>query len=521
MRRWPIAGAFLLSGVARAAAPTAATDLAQALDAGLAPLAAEARTTAPILVDEIVDKLAWLSLHDTHPAVVREAIARALAQHGFHSVDAAASAGTPVQALAARRDLAGVLQFQLDSAWGTPHLQVALTMRSGNATQFELSPPNAGLLSLSTWKIGGLALIAALPVALLMTRRARPRKVAPLVQRPGFAAPPPKKRKHDDGIGLSTGAIELMREEEALMGPVAATLPSLGAPGSPVPPPPRTPPPGSIGLMGSVMTPARLRDRYRIVGELGRGAMGVVYRAVDENLEREVAVKVINDDMRTHPEAMRLFASEAKLLAQLNHPGIVAIYDQVGNSDEAMLVMELVDGTTLDRDLTVRGRYPWRDALGLIDQLCDGLAYAHGKNVVHRDIKPANIFITGTGRVKLGDFGLARLAHEAAGRSTQIRGTPMYMAPEQITGGAIDGRTDLYAVGCTLFELVSGRPVFLEGDQMFQQLHGEPQKLREVAPDAPEAVEVLVSEMLAKKLADRPASADAVRTTIAQILTTT
>jgi serine/threonine-protein kinase len=273
-------------------------------------------------------------------------------------------------------------------------------------------------------------------------------------------------------------------------------------------------------MMGSVMTPARLRDRYRIVGELGRGAMGVVYRAVDENLERAVAVKVINDDMRTHPEAMRMFASEAKALAQLNHPNIVAIYDQVGTSQEAMLVMELVEGTTLDREITRRGKYPWRDALALIDKLCTGLAYAHGKNVIHRDIKPANIFITTDHQLKIGDFGLARLNAEATKRSTQIRGTPMYMAPEQITGGLIDGRTDLYAVGCTLFELISGRPVFLEGDQLFQQIHGEPQKLRDIEPETPEVIEKLVSALLAKASADRPANADAVRATIATILTT-
>ena len=518
MRLWPIAiaGGLLLAPVAGAAEPAAPSELADALDGGLAPLDAEVRKIAPILVEEVVDKLAWLTLHDTHPNVAREAITRALAHHGFRSTDGTARAGTPAQALDARRDIAGVLQFQLESAWGTPHLQISLTMRGGNAIQFELSPPNAGLLSLSTWKVAALALVTALPVAFLLSRGGRRRKIAPVVQR-SFAAPPPRQRKHEDGIALSPGAVELLHEEEALLGPAAATIANVNAH---VPPPPRTPPPGSIGMMGSVMTPARLRDRYRIVGELGRGAMGVVYRAVDENLERAVAVKVINDDMRTHPEAMRMFASEAKALAQLNHPNIVAIYDQVGTSQEAMLVMELVEGTTLDREITRRGKYPWRDALALIDKLCTGLAYAHGKNVIHRDIKPANIFITTDHQLKIGDFGLARLNAEATKRSTQIRGTPMYMAPEQITGGLIDGRTDLYAVGCTLFELISGRPVFLEGDQLFQQIHGEPQKLRAVEPESPEAVEDLVSALLAKASADRPANADAVRATIATILTT-
>ena len=535
MRLWPIVvtAGLAFAELARAAGTAEPPALGDALETALAPLDAESHTGKPVLLVEVTDKQAWLTLHDTHPTVLRDALTVALSHHHFRGVEATASVGTPAQALAARADIAGVLEFQLDSAWGAPHVQVSLTMRSGNSTSFELSPPNVGLVSLSPWRIGVLALVAALPLALLLTRRRGPRPIPPLAQRPGFAAPPRPKRKHDDGVALSTGALEMIHEERAPVAPEQALAPDpfgpatgapavdpFAAPADPVARPTPPTPPGSIALLGSVMTPARIRDRYRIVSELGHGAMGVVYRAVDENLEREVAVKVINDEIRSHPEAMRLFASEAKVLAQLNHPNIVAIYDQVGEPGAAMLVMELVEGTTLDRELVKRERYPWREALALIDKLCTGLAYAHGKNVIHRDIKPPNIFVTPDGRLKIGDFGLARLSRELANHSTQLRGTPMYMAPEQITGKNIDHRADLYAVGCTLFELLCGRPLFLEGDQLFQQVHGEPPKVRELQSDVPEAVEALVSSLIAKSADDRPGSANEVRATIATILTT-
>jgi serine/threonine-protein kinase len=325
---------------------------------------------------------------------------------------------------------------------------------------------------------------------------ARRRRITqPMYRSPVKALAP---RAEDEGIPLSAGALELVPE--------------------PVPVVAAKPPPGSIALLGSSATPARIRQRYRVMNELGRGAMGVVYRAYDENLEREVAIKVMSEQLRDHAQALVLFASEGKMLAQLNHPNIVAIYDQIGDRDEAMLVMELVEGITLDRALAKCERYGWRGALQIVDQLCAGLAYAHEKNVIHRDIKPPNIFITPKGDVKLGDFGLARVMRALAIRSTELRGTPMYMAPEQITGAALDQRVDLYAVGCTLFELLAGRPVFTEGEPMFQHVSTPPPDLGELVPGLPPAVSELVAALIAKAPDDRPASAEAVRTRIATIL---
>jgi tetratricopeptide (TPR) repeat protein len=250
--------------------------------------------------------------------------------------------------------------------------------------------------------------------------------------------------------------------------------------------------------------------RYRLDAELGSGAMGVVYRGWDLRLERTVAVKVMARAVREVPNALAFFEQEAKALAQLNHPNIVAVYDQVTDGLEHYMVMEFVDGTTLEKLLTDRGRLSVRQALGVIDQLCTGLAYAHGKKVIHRDIKPANIFISRERVVKLGDFGLARVMREIEIRQTDIRGTPLYMAPEQVSGTNINHRADLYAVGCTLFELCAGRPPFIDGNVMHHHLVTEPPVLSSLCPEAPAALDELVADCLAKDALARVDSAAAI-----------
>jgi len=262
-----------------------------------------------------------------------------------------------------------------------------------------------------------------------------------------------------------------------------------------------------------------LFDRYRITSELGRGAMGIVQRAWDEKLEREVAIKVMADDLRAIPEAMALFTAEAKALAQLNHTNIVAMYDQVTDVDKVYMVMEYVDGQTLEQFIAARGPLPWFDAAFVIDQVCSGLAYAHARKIIHRDIKPANIFVANDKTVKLGDFGLARVMREVTIRRTEVRGTPLYMAPEQITGMDVDHRSDLYAIGCTLFELVCGRPPFIDGDIMYAQMNLAPPAPSSLRPDLPKAVDALILSLLQKSPDDRPGSANEVRATLRDIST--
>ncbi len=252
-------------------------------------------------------------------------------------------------------------------------------------------------------------------------------------------------------------------------------------------------------------------DRYLITAEVGRGAMGIVHRARDEKLERDVAIKQMADELRQYPEAMRLFRLEAKALAQLNHTNIVTMYDQVDDGDHVWMIMEFVDGRTLESVLAERGALPWFEAVGIVDQVCSGLAYAHARKVIHRDIKPANIFVARDRIVKLGDFGLARVTREVQNHRTEVRGTPLYMAPEQIKGEDVDGRTDLYAVGCTLFEMCTGRPPFIDGDVVYKQVHEAPPTPTSVGGSMPDGLERLIMRLIAKVPADRPQSANDVR----------
>jgi predicted Ser/Thr protein kinase len=262
-----------------------------------------------------------------------------------------------------------------------------------------------------------------------------------------------------------------------------------------------------------------LLERYRITSELGRGAMGIVQRAWDEKLEREVAIKLMADDLRAIPEAMQLFTQEAKALAQLNHTNIVGMYDQISDTDKVYMIMEYVDGQTLEQVIATRGALPWFEAAGILDQVCAGLAYAHARKVIHRDIKPANIFVATDKTVKLGDFGLARVMREVTIRRTEVRGTPLYMAPEQITGTDVDHRSDLYAIGCTLFELVCGRPPFIDGDILYAQMHSPPPVPSSLMPDLPKGVDELILSLIAKNPDDRPGSANEVRTTLRDLST--
>ncbi len=260
-----------------------------------------------------------------------------------------------------------------------------------------------------------------------------------------------------------------------------------------------------------------LLGRYRITSELGRGAMGVVHRAWDDKLEREVAIKEMADDLRSHPEALRMFTQEAKALAQLNHTNIVAMYDQITDASGVYMIMEFVDGKPLADIARERGAMPWLEAVGIVDQVCSGLAYAHARKVIHRDIKPANCFVASDRTVKLGDFGLARVMREVIIHRTEIRGTPLYMAPEQITGTNVDQRADLYAIGCMLFELVTGRPPFIDGDILYAQMHLPPPRASTIVEAIPAALDELMLQLLSKQADDRPGSANEVRTAFKQL----
>jgi eukaryotic-like serine/threonine-protein kinase len=203
-----------------------------------------------------------------------------------------------------------------------------------------------------------------------------------------------------------------------------------------------------------------LDDRYELHAIIGEGAFGRVYEGRDRRLDRPVAVKVIKPWWAEDPEWVDTFARETRILAQVSDPGIVQIYD-VGHADEGLYyVSELVQGENLAARLR-RGPLPAWEACGLAAQLCRALARAHAQRIVHRDIKPANILLSTDGRVKVGDFGVARLAEGSSqGTSASIVGTPRYMAPEQGRGRPTTPATDVYSVGVVLYEMLSGAPPF-------------------------------------------------------------
>jgi eukaryotic-like serine/threonine-protein kinase len=253
----------------------------------------------------------------------------------------------------------------------------------------------------------------------------------------------------------------------------------------------------------------RKLGRYLIVESLGAGGMGVVYRARDEKLERDVAIKVLSAGLLVNDEARRHFKREALALAKLNHPHIAAVYDTGEENGIDYIVMELVEGESLAARLR-RGRMDTKEATSIALQVAEGLEEAHEHGVIHRDLKPANIMITPRGRAKVLDFGLAKLFSQGdAGLSmTEVQGvmgTPMYMSPEQALGKRVDARTDLWSLGAVYYESIAGRPPFeaTSGLAVMRAVVDAPlMPLRQVRPDSPAESEQIATRALEKD-ADR------------------
>jgi Tol biopolymer transport system component/tRNA A-37 threonylcarbamoyl transferase component Bud32 len=258
-------------------------------------------------------------------------------------------------------------------------------------------------------------------------------------------------------------------------------------------------------------TGARLLDRYIVLGNLGAGGMGVVYRARDEKLDREVAIKMLQRGLLTSEEARVRFRREAKALAKLNHAHIAAVYDVIEQDGVDCIVMELVEGESLAAKLR-RGALPVREATAIALQVAEALVEAHEQGVIHRDLKPGNVMITSKGRAKVLDFGLARLllgpadVTQAEAETVGVMGTPLYMSPEQAMGEPADGRSDLWSLGVTYYEMLTGiepfrRPTTLAILRAITDEAARP--LREVRPEAPELAEQVVVRALEKDAALR------------------
>ncbi len=247
--------------------------------------------------------------------------------------------------------------------------------------------------------------------------------------------------------------------------------------------------------------------RYRIDNELGRGGMGIVYRAHDVVLDRPVALKVLPDALRDSPDALKNFLREAKAAAKLNHPNIVMVYDAGEQDGRYYIAMEYVDGTTLKDIVRKKGAIAPRPVAHIAIQMCEALAYAHAQKVVHRDVKTANTMWTKDKKAKIMDFGLAKVVEEVLNHTTLVSGTPYYMSPEQTLGKNVDYRTDLYSLGVTLFEMATGQLPFREGNVPYHHVHTPPPDPAALKPDLPPPLAEVILHCLQKDPAARPQSA--------------
>ena len=256
-----------------------------------------------------------------------------------------------------------------------------------------------------------------------------------------------------------------------------------------------------------------LDNRYEILEQIGMGGMARVFRALDHRLNRQVAVKVLRDDLAEDAELRRRFHEESQAVAMLSHPNIVAVYDVSRSSDLEYIVMELIDGITLKQYMQKKGnKLNWREALHFITQIVKALGHAHSRGIIHRDIKPHNIMVLRDGSVKVADFGIARVA--SGGHSTltqEALGSVHYISPEQARGSHIDARSDLYSAGVVLYEMITGRLPF-EGDTpvsvAIQHINSIPLSPREIDPSIPEALEAITMKAMAPDPDNRYLSAD-------------
>jgi serine/threonine-protein kinase len=264
---------------------------------------------------------------------------------------------------------------------------------------------------------------------------------------------------------------------------------------------------GSRFLPGTI-----LADRYRIVGVLGRGGMGEVYRADDLKLGQAVALKFLPEVTEKDEERLARFLNEVKIARQISNPNVCRVYD-VGEVDGLhFLSMEYIDGEDLSSLLRRIGRLPQDKAIQIARQVCAGLAAAHDQAILHRDLKPANVMIDGRGNAKITDFGLAGLAESIVGEEV-TQGTPAYMAPEQLAGKEVSVRSDIFSLGLVLYQLVTGKQAF-KADSLAElsRLHREstPSSPSSVVEGVDPAVERVILRCLKREPRDRPASALAV-----------
>ncbi len=256
-------------------------------------------------------------------------------------------------------------------------------------------------------------------------------------------------------------------------------------------------------------TPGML-GRYKVLKELGRGAMGLVYLGKDPTIHRFVAIKTMRLDHTDHDDKLQdvkaRFFREAESTGRLSHPNIVTIYDAGEEADLGYIAMELIEGTPLKQWARKPNLMPVNEVLLTVATVADALDYAHQQGVVHRDIKPANIMLTKDRVVKVMDFGIAKMASSSKTQTNIVLGTPTYMSPEQIAGKKVDGRSDIFSLGVVLFELLTGQPPFTADNLsavLFSIAHHPHPAIQTLRPDLPPMVQEIVDRALQKELAHR------------------
>ena len=257
----------------------------------------------------------------------------------------------------------------------------------------------------------------------------------------------------------------------------------------------------------SIQSQVGPKGRYTLGPELGKGAMGVVYRGRDNVLDREVALKQLSVRLAGDDEYASRFRREARALARLTHPNVVQVYDFVESESRLWMVLEFVDGGDLATRLRSSGRLPAGEAVTIVIHAARGLAYAHSQGVIHRDLKPANVLLTSEQCPKISDFGIAKLTQSSGLTQVgSVLGSPPYMSPEQAAGGTVDARCDVYALGITLYELLTGQVPF-DGDTssvLARHIVEQPLPPTEIVPGIPKQLEDVILGMLAKEPDQRP-----------------
>src|SRR5437763_239073 len=251
--------------------------------------------------------------------------------------------------------------------------------------------------------------------------------------------------------------------------------------------------------------------KYYVNEGLGKGGMGFVYKAMDNLIERVVAIKMMTGGFAENPDLLKRFYREAKSTGMLQHPNIVIVYDCGDDEGNPYLVMEFLDGEPLDKIIASHREISIVEKLGYIMQACNGLGYAHGRGIVHRDIKPANLMVLKYGNCKLVDFGIARIGDNSMTRTGQVVGTISYMSPEQINAQVVDGRADIFSAGIMLYELLTGALPFDSKDTastLLKIIHEDPPPLKNYIQNYPPDLDEVMKKALAKDREDRYATAD-------------